>query len=85
MIRGGADEMFESAYFVIRPEKERVDTAEEKDMVSEAMRIINETENDASANKKKLRRAVFDDVMKFLAGFICGVGIAVLLVLVFHI
>lgn len=77
--------MFESAYFVIRPEKERVDTAEEKDMVSEAMRIINETENDASANKKKLRRAVFGDVMKFFAGFICGVGIAVLLVLVFHI
>lgn len=77
--------MFESAYFVIRPEKERVDAAEEKDMVSEAMRIINETENDASENKKKLRRAVFGDVMKFLAGFICGVGIAVFLVLVFHI
>ncbi len=83
MIRGGADEMFESAYFVIRPEKERVSAAEEKDMVSEAMRIISETGNDAAMNKKKLRRALLGDVIKFLAGFICGAGVAVLVVLVF--
>lgn len=84
MIRGGADEMFESAYFVIRPEKERVSSVDEKDMVSEAMRIISETENDTVTNKKKLRRSVLRDIIKFMSGFICGAGVAALVALIMY-
>lgn len=80
MVRGGADEMFESAYFVIRPEKESSLDGDEKDMVSEAMRIVNGTRYEVK--KEKPARSLFGDVMRFIAGFICGGGTVGLILMI---
>lgn len=78
MIRGGANEVFESAYFVIRPGRELTGDIRENDMVSEALRIINGAAGRPDTGRKMSRRALLGGAVKFFAGVIFGAGLACL-------
>lgn len=88
MIRGGANEVFESAYFVIRPGRELTGDIKENDMVSEAVKIINGAISDTSTGQGKKqakpRHAALWSIGKFLAGTVFGAGLALLIAVLLY-
>ena len=79
MIRGDSDSTFETAYFVMRPEKQGAVNVCDGDMVEEAMRLvdgifpkdeINEHDPNKIAVKEKIRR-----ITLYFAAFISGAGL----------
>ncbi|MCI5514081.1 MAG: hypothetical protein MR471_08195 [Clostridia bacterium] len=82
MIRGTGGSIYETAYFVMKPEGEYSAFAE-GDMVKEALRIIGENiprQKYCTVNKKSL----FCRLLAFLSGAVFGGGIVGILWLILH-
>lgn len=82
MIRGTGGSIYETAYFVMKPEGEYSAFAE-GDMVKEALRIIGENiprQKHCTVNKNSL----FCRLLAFLSGAVFGGGIVGILWLILH-
>lgn len=82
MIRGTGGSIYETAYFVMKPEGE-YSAFDEGDMVKEALRIIGENiprQNHCTVNKKSL----FCRMLVFLSGAVFGGGAVGILWLILH-
>ena len=88
MIRGDSESTFETAYFVMRPEKQGTAISCDGDMVEEAMRLIdgifpknegNERDVNKKVDSEKVRRVVL-----FLVAFASGVGLTSLILAVLN-
>lgn len=76
-IKSPKSELFEEAYFILKPEKS---SSNEDDMVKEAERLLKES----TVTKKKKRLSLgWDDVLVFLAGVFLSLVIFGILALFF--
>ena len=76
VVRTSDSRYFDEAYFVLRREI-RPHRKHKTDMLSEADRILRETEFDSPRKKRRLPKGI----LFFLLGSLCGGGAAVLLFL----
>lgn len=72
MVRGDSESIFETAYFIVKPESES-DPGAKNSMVDEAVRIVEESLPEWRGRRK--RSEEISDFLKFLAGFLSGCGI----------
>ncbi len=77
VVKLGQDSLFEEAYFVLKREN---GSAVGKDMISEATRIIRQSEGQEAAKTGKKRIGV-QAWIGFACGLVAGAGIAVLICL----
>ena len=76
VIRTGDSRYFDEAYFVLRREVKDRKKAH-RDLLAEAGRILEEHDSPTSQHPPRKKRGIF----LFLAGIVCGGGVAVLLCL----
>lgn len=78
MLRGDADSSFETAFFVMRPEKESKTDSENNDIVAEAVRVANKVFSEEYITQKKHKHkkesSVLQNFAVFLVAFFCGAG-----------
>ena len=77
VVKLGQDSLFEEAYFVLKRES---GAAAGKDMISEATRIIHQSQGQEAAQKSK-KRIGAQAWIGFACGVVAGAGIAVLICL----
>ena len=78
MIRGDSDSTFETAYFVMRPEKQGAAYTSDGDMVEEAMRLVDgmfSGKEGERGDKKKDFREIRRRIALCIAAFVSGAGL----------